>query len=366
MGEYTSQVWFLKQNDTRPAFKTQLKNPDGSIRDLTNSATRTHIIKLSNGTVLKRSLAVLNPPGVDGFVTYVPIASDWDVYSSGGLVGGFVPGPVPPLPVVDGVVTPQHLMEYEVIDTDGGKTTHPNNGYDILRIYPDLETVASAPPAIEAGAVLLESGPNTKISALTDGAPALSTDQIVIARSGVSRRLTVANSNMFGLADRFPGVEYVYYGPAKAGKAAPTGPEIVLTAAQVRASNTTPQTIISAVADRVILPRWLHARKEAGAAGFVAGANTGIQFRLGSGTGQQVLLNQTLATARFDQATEEAHLWVALGSGALFGAINLFNSGGLITQNQPLVLFGATANMTSDGSPVHFSVLAELWPVVLA
>jgi hypothetical protein len=43
----------------------------------------------------------------------------------------------------------------------------------------------------DIGAVLLESGSNTKISALTSGSPAVGTDELVVNRAGASRKLTL-------------------------------------------------------------------------------------------------------------------------------------------------------------------------------
>lgn len=167
------------------------------------------------------------------------------------------------------------------------------------------------------------------------------------------------------LADRFPGVEYVYYGPAKAGKPAPTGPEIVLTAAQYRALFSAPQTLIPVVSGKVIIPRMVHVRKEAGP-GFVYGSSTGVGLRLGT-TGVIVGVTWTAALSRFNQATEEAylHLIPTTAIGAVHSGLNLFNHNGQGTQGLPLNMYGLTADMDSGGSPVHISVLAELWPVTL-
>lgn len=164
------------------------------------------------------------------------------------------------------------------------------------------------------------------------------------------------------ISSRFPFVETIYYGKERSDGIIPNGPEIELTAAQFRAINTTPQTIISAITNRTIIPRLIHMRKEAGSAGFVAGANTGVQFRLTSGTGVQVSGNISLASLRFDQTTEESELYICPASTNLYTAYNLSNT---TIIGQSLVIFGATADMTSDGSPVHISVLAELWPISL-
>lgn len=158
MGEYIQQVWYLKQGDTLPAFATVLKQPNGDVFDLSGSTAWKLYIYLSSGVLLTRDMVIVNPPGTDGMVAYAPQASDWDAYSSGGAVGGFVPGPVPPLQTVGGVTEVEHRIEYEVTNPLG-TITFPNNGYDILRIYPDLTylgTLRVGMPTIESTAVLYE------------------------------------------------------------------------------------------------------------------------------------------------------------------------------------------------------------------
>lgn len=257
-----------------------------------------------------------------------------------------------------------HRMELEVTLAAGGVLTFPNRRYDKLIVDDDLDGAAAAPLQLD-GAMLLEAGVSAKVSALTAGAPAMMTDRIHVSRGALDRYLTVADLVGGGLADRFPGVEYVFYGAAKDGKAAPTGPEIVISAADFRNSFSVPVTIIAAVPGRVIVPvRW-HMRKEAGSAGFVAGSNTGVRLHLTNVSGVPMSAARTMAQLRFDQATEEAQFYMerATTGDAVFGSLNAKIHVGLTTQNTPLVLCGLTANITSDGSPVYVSILAELWPV---
>lgn len=166
------------------------------------------------------------------------------------------------------------------------------------------------------------------------------------------------------IISRFPGVEIVYYGVARPGGPQPNGPEVVLTAAQFRALNSTPQTIIPAIAGKTILPVRIHMRKESGA-GFVAGSNTGVQFRYAA-SGLNIGNNVSLANLRFDQTTEESHMWVTPSSSGFLATLGIGTHISSQTGNTAVQLFGTTADMSSGGSPVHISVLAELWPVSLS
>jgi hypothetical protein len=116
-------IFYLKYRDTAPVLRTTLKNPDGTVRDLTGASGLKLHIKLNTGTVLTRDLSILGAPG-NGEVTYAWQASDW--------TDGLIVSPVPPLKPTD----VEHTMEYEAV-TPSGRMTHPNNGYDVLRILPD-------------------------------------------------------------------------------------------------------------------------------------------------------------------------------------------------------------------------------------
>lgn len=164
-----------------------------------------------------------------------------------------------------------------------------------------------------------------------------------------------------GYADvesRFNKVEVVYFGKSRSDGLVPHGPEIVLTADEFRNTFSTPKVIIPASPTKMIIPSRIHIRKESGGA-FVAGANTGVSFRLANGF--QGNIDLTLATLQFDQVGEITRWY--------FGCTN--NSGVRtnfdITANinSELRLIGLTANMTSGGAPVHISILAELWPISL-
>lgn len=139
MGEYLQQVGYLKFQDTKALGPITLKNPDKTVRDLTGTGV-TLFIKLSTGAYLSRPMTIVNPPGIDGKVTYVPVSTDWDIGSGGTgtkddpyTIGGLILSPVPPLTSTD----VQHQMEYEVL-VGSSRVTYPDNGYDVLRIYDDL------------------------------------------------------------------------------------------------------------------------------------------------------------------------------------------------------------------------------------
>lgn len=120
-------IFFLKFRDTRPALEVTLKNPDGTVHDLTGATDITLHILLNTGAVLSRDMQVVGA-ATAGTVMYVWLATDWD--SPGGLITS------PQLP--DLPANPDHLMEYEVIGSTGERTTFPNDTYDILRITADI------------------------------------------------------------------------------------------------------------------------------------------------------------------------------------------------------------------------------------
>jgi hypothetical protein len=133
-------IFHLKRGDTLPILEVVLKNPDGSVHDLTGSSSWKLHIRLSDGTELVRDMT---KQGLDtaGTLRYTWVATDWDApVGAPATVGGLVAGP--PLPLARGVV--EHRMEYEVLGPSGGRLTFPNGGdmasqaYDTLRIWDDI------------------------------------------------------------------------------------------------------------------------------------------------------------------------------------------------------------------------------------
>lgn len=138
------EIFYLKYRDTYPILQVILKNPDGSVHDLTGATGFKLHISLSSGVRLVRSMVKIGLD-TDGTLKYEWIASDWaaasvpDVdgaYTIGGLTTG------PSLPLSPG--TREHRMEYEVIGPSTGRLTFPNGGanaeesYHTLRIWSDI------------------------------------------------------------------------------------------------------------------------------------------------------------------------------------------------------------------------------------
>ena len=92
-----------------------LRNPDGTVFDLTSSTIRKLHIMLDSGTTLTRDMAIVGAPTA-GVVQYAWLTSDWN---AGGLVTG------------------SHQMEYEIV-SGAARLTFPNDGHDFLRITGDI------------------------------------------------------------------------------------------------------------------------------------------------------------------------------------------------------------------------------------
>lgn len=125
-------IFNLKRGDTKPPLEVQLKNPNGTVHDLTGSTGWKLHIWLADGTKLIRDMTKV---GTDeaGTLSYAWVATDWDAVSGGGTVGGLVARPLPLLPGER-----EHRMEYEVTGPGGARLTFPNDGYDTLRILEDI------------------------------------------------------------------------------------------------------------------------------------------------------------------------------------------------------------------------------------
>lgn len=119
-------IFYLKENDTRPALEVTLKNPDATVYDLTNATTVYLNITLSDGTELQKEMTVDADP-TTGVVTYTWLAADW---GAGGLVA------TPSLPLAQRVN--EHTMEYEVVGPGTIRLTFPNDENDTLRITSEL------------------------------------------------------------------------------------------------------------------------------------------------------------------------------------------------------------------------------------
>ena len=120
-------IVFLKFRDTRPILEVVLKDPDGSVHDLTNSTAWYLHIWLSDGTKLAARTMTKFGADVNGTLRYAWVTADWD---TGNLVVG------PSLPLKPGTL--EHRIEYEVVGPGTERLTFPNGDYDTLRILTDI------------------------------------------------------------------------------------------------------------------------------------------------------------------------------------------------------------------------------------
>lgn len=138
------EVQYLKVGNTLPALDVILRNPDGTVFDLTGSTGYKLNILLSDGTKLSRPMTKIGADA-EGHIRYSWVTTDWNAGSSPDsegafTVGGLVVGPT--LPLARG--QREHRMEYEVQAAAGAKLTFPNGGedaseaYHILRVWADL------------------------------------------------------------------------------------------------------------------------------------------------------------------------------------------------------------------------------------
>ena len=120
-----ASTFTLKANDTRPIFEVTLKNPDGSVHDLTGStAWKWHV--QTPGEAFIRDLVIQGDPTL-GTLRYTGSVADWDTEN----VNGYLPAPLSTYPLSE------YPMEYQI---SGGSSilTFPNDGYDYLRIAKDI------------------------------------------------------------------------------------------------------------------------------------------------------------------------------------------------------------------------------------
>jgi hypothetical protein len=128
MAASTPQIFYLKYRDTRPILEAVLKNPNGTVYDLTGSTDWKFHIWLSDGTKLVRTMAVFGA-ATNGTLRYTWIATDWDAATSPDANNSYQVG---------ALVSGQHRMEYEVIGPSPVRLTFPNGGYDTLKVTADV------------------------------------------------------------------------------------------------------------------------------------------------------------------------------------------------------------------------------------
>ena len=114
-------VFYLKRGDTRPILEVQLKNPDGTIHDLTGSTDWRLNIYVADHVMTRLMTKV--DPDTAGLLRYAWLTTDW---GPGGL------------PALAPAKEKQYRMEYEVL-SGGHRMTFPNDRFDYLQLTGDLD-----------------------------------------------------------------------------------------------------------------------------------------------------------------------------------------------------------------------------------
>lgn len=109
-------TFHLKFQDTLPVLIATLQKPDGSVVDLTGTATKLHVRLSGSTTTVTRAMTIEGLPTA-GQVKYAWVAADWTGFPA--LIQG------------------EHRMEYEVLGASS-RQTFPNAGYDVLSVLTDL------------------------------------------------------------------------------------------------------------------------------------------------------------------------------------------------------------------------------------
>ena len=106
-------TFYMKQNDTAPSIRANLKDGDGAAIDLTGASIRFHM-RTIGGTSSKVDAAgyVISPPA-SGIAQYNWIAADTDTVAS-------------------------YQAEFEVTYSDGTIETFPNDGYIRVEVTDDI------------------------------------------------------------------------------------------------------------------------------------------------------------------------------------------------------------------------------------
>lgn len=120
----------LKFRDSRPVLEVFLKNPDATAYDLTGATIwKLHVLK-NDKTIFTRDMVVTGSAAL-GCLRYTWVAADWVEGTAGGFL---IAGPTLPL----AVGAAEHQMEYEIIGPSTVRATFPNDGFDTLRVTPDI------------------------------------------------------------------------------------------------------------------------------------------------------------------------------------------------------------------------------------
>jgi len=120
-------VFYLKFRDTLPVLDVILKNPNGTVHNLTGATGFKLHVRLNNGTIFTRTMTKIGTDA-EGHLQYAWAAADWDTPT------GLIVSPIVPLLPTE----VEHTMEYEVTGSGGARLTFPNDSYDTLRILADI------------------------------------------------------------------------------------------------------------------------------------------------------------------------------------------------------------------------------------
>jgi hypothetical protein len=109
-------IFYLKENDTRPAFEAVLYNPDDTPYDLTGATNiYLHILIQPSETAIEKAASATSSTG--GVVGYTWTSGDWGT---------------------TGLVVGEHDICVEVVGPGTVRATFPNDGYDTLSVIPDI------------------------------------------------------------------------------------------------------------------------------------------------------------------------------------------------------------------------------------
>lgn len=106
-------AFYIKQNDTSPSLRAQLKDGDDIPVDLTGATIRFHMRAIGGATAAVDASAQIITPDISGIVQY-----DWD--------NG------------DTATIGSYQAEFEVTFAGGAVETFPNSGYIRVEIIDDI------------------------------------------------------------------------------------------------------------------------------------------------------------------------------------------------------------------------------------
>ncbi len=106
-------TFFIKRNDTSPAFQATLKDADDTVVNLTGATVRFHLVTPTGTTVVDAAATVVTASA--GLVRYAWATNGADTASAG-----------------------RYNAEFEVTYSDSTVETFPNYDYETVRIWEDL------------------------------------------------------------------------------------------------------------------------------------------------------------------------------------------------------------------------------------